>query len=73
MVDFYGKDSTDRVGMGAVLVFCSIRRVAESLAAPWILAEIRFFTRVGAQVSLEVLEPRVRFVAFLKLHSACQT
>jgi len=60
---------TDRIGMSAVLVLGAVRRVAEGLAAAGILAHVRLFSRVRAQVSLEILQPRVRLAAALKLHT----
>jgi len=60
---------TDRIGMSAVLVLGAVRRIAEGLAAAGILAHVRLFSRVRAQVSLEILQPRVRLAAALKLHT----
>ena len=61
---------TDRIGMRAVLVLGAVGRVAERLAASLILAHVRLLAGVRAQVSLEVLQPRVRLVAALKLHTS---
>ena len=60
---------TDRIGMSAVLMLGAVRCIAERLAASRILAHIRLFARVRPQVSLQILQPRVRLVAALKLHS----
>jgi len=61
----------------------SVGSIAESLAASRILTQIGFFASVWAQVSLQVFQPRVCFVATLKLqhsphltdcnlHQSCQ-
>lgn len=55
--------------MGPVLVLRPIRGVAESLGAARVLAHVRFFTCVRPEMSLEILQPRVRFVTALKLQS----
>jgi len=59
---------TDRVGVGAVLMFSSVWCIAECLAAAWILTQIWLLTSMWAQVSLEILQPWIRLVTPLKLH-----
>ena len=55
------------IGMGSVLVFCPVARVAEGLSAARELAHIGFLSRVGPQVGLQVLQPAVRLPATLEL------
>ena len=55
------------VGMGSVLVFCSVAGVAEGLRAAGELAHVGLLSRVGAQVGLQILQPAVRLPAALEL------
>jgi hypothetical protein len=48
-------------------MFRPIRGVAESFAASWELASVRFFAGVRSQMRLEILQSRIRLVASLKL------
>ena len=53
--------------MRPVLVFGPVARVAEGLGAARELAHVRLLSRVGPQVSLQVLQPAVGLPAALKL------
>lgn len=55
------------VGMCPILVLRSIAGVAEGLVAARILAGVGLFSRVGPEVSLEILQSRVRLLAALEL------
>lgn len=55
--------------MSSILMLRSIWSVAESFAASWKLASVRFLASVRPQMSLEVLQPRVGLVASLKLQN----
>ena len=45
----------------------AVRGVAEGLGTAGVLTDVGTFPRVGAQVDLQVLQPRERLVAALKL------
>lgn len=49
------------------LVFGSVTGVAEGLVAPRVLTQVGFLPRVAAQVDLQILQPRERLLAALKL------
>ena len=55
------------IRMCPILVLRPVRRVAEGLGASRELARVRLLARVRPQVGLQVLQPRVRLVARLKL------
>ena len=58
---------TNLIGVSPVLMLCPVRRIAEGLLASGELAGVRLLSRVGPQVSLQVLQPGVSFGARFKL------
>jgi len=61
------KPSTYLIGMCSVLMFGSVRGIAEGFGAAGELAGVGFFSGVRSQVGLQVLEARVSLVAILEL------
>ncbi len=55
------------IGVCAVLVLCAVWRIGESLVAGLVFTHIRFLPSVRAQMSLQVLQTRVRFITAFKL------
>lgn len=55
------------IGVCSVLVLGSVWRVGESLVAALVLTHIRFLAGVRAQMSLQVLQTRVRFITAFEL------
>ncbi len=58
---------THGVGVGAVLVLGAVGGVAERLGTSGELAHVRLLPSVGAQVRLQVLQPRISLVTTLEL------
>ncbi len=55
------------VGMRPILMFGSIRSVAEGLWTPRKFTDIRLLPGMGSNVSLQILQPTVGFIASLEL------
>jgi len=51
------------------LMFCSIRRIAEELLASRMKTGVRSFAGVWARMNFQVLQPRKRLVAAVKLQT----
>lgn len=52
------------VGVGSILMFCSVRGVTEGLLATYEFAQVRLLARVTPHVRLEVLQATVSLRAF---------